>query len=237
MSGVTERKSVKVKVPRGTAKRAAGVSAAAKAKRAAGMAEARAKRAARSVMELKAFRSASGAVELTDTTNLTLLNGLPQGTDVSERDGNLITLKGLLLQVLFKTQAANAKSSIVRVTVVLDMQSNGNAMTAAEMWANSADGAVVSTRNIDNLKRFRVLADDLLQVQCHNATTTVGWHQAVYRRYFNNIKGVKCHYNQAAATIAAITSGALWLLVQSTDDGAAGANLTFEYDDLLRFWG
>ncbi len=204
-------------MPRGTAGRAAGVSAAAKAKRAAGVAEARAKRAVRETMELKAFRSASGAVELTDTTNLTLLNGLPQGTDVSERDGNLITLKGLMLHLLLKNQAANAMSSIVRVTVVLDQQANGAAMTAANMWANSADGQVVTTRNIDNLKRFRVLADDYLQLQCHNATTTASWHQAMYTRYFNNIKGIKIHYNAAVATIAEITSGALWLLVQSTD--------------------
>ncbi len=112
----------------------------------------------------------------------TPIEDIIQGDDSSERNGDSITITSLQCRFLLTAYTAD-DHNIVRILFVVDKQHNGADMTAAELFLDSTvDDILVSPLNLDNMHRFKILSDDLVEIN------NTGRASVVYKKY------VKCNY-------------------------------------------
>lgn len=137
---------------------------------------------------------------------LVLLNGLTQGDTASSRTGNSIRMKSYDMR-WFVNNNSSAGQTEVRVMLVLDKQSNGVTPSVTDILATNT---VVSPRNLDNRKRFKVIMDR------NYAISTAGPSSRYDSAHFKNIQTHVAYYNSSnAGTVADISTNALYLLYLS----------------------
>jgi len=93
--------------------------------------------------------------------NILCLNGVVRGTDVNQRIGRRICLKGLLFRgVVQQTGAGSSVSEMLRLMLVYDRQTNGANPAVGDIIQDVNSGTTdnMSYMNINNTKRFVVLA-------------------------------------------------------------------------------
>jgi len=161
------------------------------------------------------------AVSVTSTPTITLLNGVAQGSNVSNRLGNQITITRLELKSI--TVVGDA-TQFMRLCLIWDKQPNGALAAEADIWALA--GQPLSQRNNDKIARFDILWDHRFILDTNDSVKMVDRNMRVNR---------KTYFNATAGAIANITTGAL-LLFQLSDSGAApnptqGVTVRVFYED------
>lgn len=160
----------------------------------------------------------------------TLLNGIAEGSDNTQRIGRKITMRSLQLkgQVALSqvdlgvvgTYPENADT--IRIAIVFDKQANGVAPAVGDVWNVSGGAAFApySARNMDNVDRFDVLMQDQVTLNLS------GPGAAIVDRYLKINLPVR--YTGTAGAIANITTGSLYLF--ALDTNGTGLNQgTFQF--------
>lgn len=110
-------------------------------------------------VEDKYVDASATAIASSTTATFSLLNPLSLGNTANTRMGN--SVKFLKLTFSFYCSVSSvAVTSIERILIVLDTQTNGAIFTIADLLQNTAAAyAVISPRVPENVERYRVLLD------------------------------------------------------------------------------
>jgi len=167
--------------------------------------------------ELKYIDVASAAY-VTDTTGtLTLLNGIAEGDDNTQRSGRQATMKSVALAGFFQISTTGTPQK-VRVLLVWDNAANGAAPTIAGILSASTAN---SFHNVDNQSRFTILWDHTAVLGVWSLVAT----QSVMDQVIKDVNVVVplnavTQFVGTGATIASIGNGSLYLATIGTN--AAG---------------
>lgn len=179
-----------------------------------------------SVVEKK-WRDLAATAYACDTTgSVTLINGVAQGTDSTNRIGRKYTnvavqIEGIILPQDTTTAIPGNKC---RVMLIHDAQPNG-ALPAVTDILNASNAAAFM--NLDNRDRFRVLSDTNVSLGGLDTTATMAvagaptiHNVSVYRRI-----EIETICDGTTAAIADINSGSLLLLTIGAQVPSSGHNL------------
>ncbi len=180
------------------------------------------------------------AVQEPDTTNLT---AVAQGDGESNRDGrkyamHSIHLKGMVSFPTTESATAPVADSSVRLVLVLDTQTNGAQLTATDVMDGGGSVDLLSFRNLQFTKRFKVLWDKLITVKpqgTNEGAINLFANSNTQRLFSFNKKFAKpipVTMKGTTADIANVTDNSIHLIVVGTD-----ASLNLQYQSRLRFTG
>jgi len=114
----------------------------------------------------KKFYDRSNNVELTNVGQVDLLTAIAQGSGESQRNGNSVLLKSVLVRGRITTDAPNAT---IRVMLIHDKSPDPGTVTLADILTGASDGyAPFNPMNDDNRRRFRVLGSKLMSINSNN---------------------------------------------------------------------
>lgn len=158
----------------------------------------------------------SAANAVSSTPSYILLNGLAQGDDSTNRDGNEVFISSLYIKG--EITAADS-SNLLRMLIIWDSQANSAAPTDAQLFYSPTAYPQLSMINYDYRKRFRVLSDEMFVVDSDDPVT-------FFRRYIKI--GRKTQYVGSSSLIAGITKGALYCVLVSDSGAASHPLVTFQ---------
>jgi len=154
-----------------------------------------------------------------------LLNPIAQGTTASTRIGRRLKMTSMFLRWYVTLAPTTTGATPVRLIIVYDAQSNGAAPAITDILLTDE---ISSPNNLSNSRRFKVLVDE--QRECIG---TSGPQSFMAERFVKLDKLVE--YNtDAGATVAAITSGAVYAFVYQAGS-LATANATGVFYSRIRF--
>ncbi len=150
----------------------------------------------RKIIDTQLTSSASGTAP-----GLVQLTNLAQGNTDTTRIGNKIMITGIQFRYLVTDTVHN----VARVMIIQDKQTNGAIFAATQVLDDiSAGDAIVSLRNRDEVKRFRVIHDAVHQI-------SLTGQDSRYVSKFVKLK-IPVKYDANAGTIADIVSNSLALM-------------------------
>jgi len=166
-------------------------------------------RRATSVSEMKFKDTTRGYNVVPDTgvvdTNVVVI---PQGDGESERVGRKCTIRSIYFKgsaTLESATATNLTDDFIRLMVIQDKQTNGAAFTVGNVLVTAN---FLAHKNLENEKRFRVLSDQMINLNTTVALDT-GGGDAGGERNRTWIKYLRCNipieYDSSAATGAIAT--------------------------------
>jgi len=177
----------------------------------------------RSPGEKKVIDVAQTTTAVNTTGSVTLLNGVATGTDFTDRIGRRTNVTAIQLRGFFTPDLTSATitQNLARILIVEDQQTNGVIATIADIL-----NAVTPTSfmNMSNRERFKVHMDQQLALGPQNFTSDLvcapcpGGHVINFYKKVN----IPMVFEGTAATIASISSGALYLV---TVGNVAAGNL------------
>lgn len=147
------------------------------------------------------------------TGNVVLLNGLTQGDQGFQREGDWVTNKKLKVK---GNMVAGDTTQIMRVMIIADWQSNGVAPTIAQILDISIiTPPTLAYRNMEYVERFTVLHDEF-----YSLVTGADTQQRLFSINLN--LNIKTNYSLGTAgTIADISRGAIFLILLSDSNAAS----------------
>lgn len=153
-----------------------------------------------------------------------LLNGIARGDEINERTGRECVMKSIQINGHCYVTGSGI-DQVMRVLIVYDRQTNGTALTAAQVIsAAGTANDVVTPRNLENRRRFKILYDRMFQL---NASGEPGSSRVFkfYRRLNHPIT-----FNSGdAGTVADITTGSLYAVVVGTAPAGVSAGTVLLY--------
>lgn len=148
--------------------------------------------------------------QLTIATNISnagvtgVLNAMGQGSDYNNRTGNSIKLHALKFRANISLNIATPTATNIRCIIVRDME-NRQALPAIGDVLETAD--VRSPYNHNNIERFKIQYDQLLNFDLYHPTRTL--------EFSKSYKNAHCKYVGTTATVASVDEGSLFLLLLS----------------------
>lgn len=181
--------------------------------------------------ELKTIDIGTGAVNPVPTAGqITLLNGVAQGTDYTARIGRKIEMTSVLLRFWFLPITTSAPvGDACRVIVFHDAQTNAAAPIVTDVL-NAAD--YLSPNNLNNRDRFTTLWDKTITmnpVVYAAAAPTTGNPVTKALKLYRKIRK-EVIFGGTAATVGSITSGGIFLLLISAE-----AQMQLSVNSRIRF--
>lgn len=159
----------------------------------------------------------------TNTADLTLLNGLIQGTTNVTRVGDDVRFSSLFLRLACSHNAVGNAAQYIRYVIFRDNQTNGAAPAVANVLENPTD--FLSPLNLDYSRRFEILKDGVFCLTDQGS-------EAKYKKLYIDLKAKnKKHMHKTdyglgnAGTVADISTGSYYMLTMA--DGANGPSLGF----------
>lgn len=145
------------------------------------------------------------ATAVSTTPAITPVNLIAQGTNVSNRVGNVIRCTRYEIKTV---TVVGDVTQMMRLCVIWDKQPNGATALDTDIWAQA--GQPLSQRNNDKLKRFDILWDEIFTLDTNDSVIVI--NKVIPINRFTE-------YNGSTGLISNITTGAL-LLYQCSDSGA-----------------
>lgn len=178
--------------------------------------------------ELKVIDVAQGPTNNTNTGVLTLVNGVGQGSDFTQRIGRKVCLKSLLIN--WSTSQAGVSTEageVVRMMLIYDSQTNSASLPATTDVLLTADP--FSAMNLNNRDRFKILYDKRATLNPAVYTASVLTAGAPVLRFYS--KYLKLNHEMifsgTGSTIGSIQTGSIFSLVITTSGtGSSTYNLT-----------
>lgn len=164
------------------------------------------------------------------TNGQNLLNGIAQGDTEITRDGKKINMNGLQINVAVAPASATAVPTYGWWAVILDRQPNGAALTPAGVYDTTGSvDLMLAVRNVDNLKRYKVLKRQDFVV----GTIDDGCYPK-FEEYIDLKKALQdvdrnVRYSGTGATIASIATNSLYFVwaVSGQANFAEGTNYPY----------
>lgn len=166
-------------------------------------------------VEVKRLDLLSAVNSISNTSSYFLLNGITQGDDSQNREGNSAYISSVYVRGEITVADAN---NTVRVMLVWDSQPNQAVITDAALFAFTAYPHI-STLNYDQRKRFRVLSDEVYITDTDDPV--------IYFKRYVRI-GRNTMYSATGATISSINKGSLYLVAVSDSSATSHPQLTFQ---------
>lgn len=167
-------------------------------------------------------------VDSTDVVNVATVltvNAMGQGVSSSTRVGNRIVMDRLEVTIQLNNEAAILHPrQPVRLVVVYDYQTNGAAPALLDVIKTYP---LYGYQDTDRFDRFDILLDEIIDYNTFGIPTVTGSDAIMIERFSVLLGGLKTTYNAAAAGVASVTTGGLFVMVVGTS--AAGT------DDLNKF--
>lgn len=149
-----------------------------------------------------------------DTTGgVVLLSGIARGDDINQRAGREVTLRSIECRFLGRVTAGTGIDQQHRLLIVYDRQSNGAAPSVADVLVPAN---VLSPRNLENRRRFKVLYDRYFQLSASGESGS----EKVFK-FYRRLRHPMVFNAGNAGTVSDITSGALYAVILGSQ--AAGA--------------
>lgn len=152
----------------------------------------------------------------------TLLNGIAQGDDYTQRQGRSVLLKSLEMKHYMNSNSGAVKE-IIRCICFIDREPAGVAPTVAQVLDQTSGFAnYVAFRNLNFRKRFKIIQD---QTTCLNEGTS---NEGVFKKWYFPLN-FHTIYGSTGNTISSINEGALYCLLISNYDSpnSPNVNMTF----------
>ncbi len=199
----------KWRAARNTAAQRAARAAAPPATRGFYGAQSRLQRQMQGIMEHKVVDTAAASYGANTTGSVTLLNGVAQGSDFTNRIGRKVTMTSVQLRGFLTPEDDQTEATLARVMLVYDSQPNG-ALPAVTDVLTAADSR--SFNNLNNRDRFRVLVDETHALGQRDTTNSLeGAPTAIVLNRYR-----KCNlpvvFDGTTAAIGDIQTGSLFLL-------------------------
>lgn len=186
-------------------------------------AQGRLKRQLQGIMERKVVDTATATYACDTTGTVTLLNGVAQGSDFSNRIGRKFTNVAIQLEGLIGPQDTTSGPSKCRVMLIYDAQPNGALPAITDVLTASTSSAFM---NLNNRDRFKVICDH----QCvigyiqDTATQAVSTGEGVDNVSVYKKINLETINDGTTAAIGDIQTGSLFLLTVGNQPAASGAN-------------
>lgn len=181
-------------------------------------------------------------------TTIDCLSAVAQGDGESSRDGrkyavNSVHLQGQVSHLAAESETVPAPDIIVKVALVQDTQTNGTELSAENVFSDAAaTHDVYGFRNLQFVKRFKVLAHKWITLPVGQSTTNEGGinlfaNNKVSRKWSMNYKFkepmiVNC--TGTTAVVGSIADNSLHLIACANDNSAT---TTVSYISRCRFTG
>lgn len=191
---------------------------------------------AQGAVKEKKYTDVAAADYVADTTGtVTLLNGIAQGDDNTNREGRQVTMTSVSVKGFLQPVDNITDPGYCRLIVVWDSATNGGAAPAiTDLLAASTS---LSHNNLNNRMRFKVLLDEQYAIGGTNNTATQSFAQSptvvTINRYLPLPKGCVTTFSGTGATSASIQSGAIWMF--TIGSRAAGTGGAFSVATRVRF--
>lgn len=164
--------------------------------------------------ELKDVDTDISALSFTTTGSVTLLNGVAQGTDFTNRVGRKFNTKSILIRMVITSGSTATANHIARWMIVYDKQVNGSLPAVTDILTSAS---ISAPNNLNNRDRFVVILDKQHNIGATGANDNAKVFMKKYRR---------CHLETTnggtAATIGSIQTGGLYFVAV----GSAAAGTT-----------
>jgi len=155
-----------------------------------------------------------------DTTgSITLLNGVAEGDDYTQRSGRGCLMKSICLTGFGNSTAATGLSQQHRVLIFWDNATNGVAPTIVQLLAASN---TVAFPLVDNVNRFTIILDHKYVVGPQSAAIA---DQVIKGFEFNYQLNSYTQYSGVGATVASIQNGSLWMVTLGSNAAGGTAGL------------
>lgn len=185
--------------------------------------------------ELK-YNDIATANYVADTTGtVTLLNGISQGSDNTNRIGRVMVMKSVHVRGIVSPVDSSTGNTLARLILVWDSDTDGVAPTVTDILqtANST-----SPMNLNNRGRFTVLANEEFFIGGISTTATMSYAQSPSGAVFDRFvklpgKGCRTINSGTGATVASIQQGAIWMV--TIGDRGANDGGTFSVYSRVRF--
>lgn len=160
------------------------------------------------------------------TGSLTLLNGIAQGQDITQRIGRKAILKSIYfrLDLYPSTTASSPTGDIVRVLVVYDCQTNSSAPGLGNILISPQ---YLSPMNLDYRDRFKILIDKHVTMPANVYTTgniSAGEGQPKIVKVFKRLNMDQV-FSGTANTIGSIATGSIYLVLLALGTNVTTANM------------
>lgn len=165
---------------------------------------------------------------------LTLLNGIIQGTDYTNRIGRRVIMKSLLFRFYLVPNIAatnGALGDIVRVMLIYDCQANATAPSVPDILANG--GSFSSPMNLNNRDRFKVLTDKFVTIGSWaytGSTLAAGSPRPSQFKIYKKMN-MEIIFGGVGGTVGSIQTGAVYCLLISLNNSLT----TSIFDSRIRF--
>lgn len=157
------------------------------------------KQALRSVAEKKWYDSLNSGLSPVVAGAFAISSAvtIDDGTEDFERVGAKINITAVQYHLEASLDAAETGSNLLRVILFCDKQSNGAAPTVTNILQN-AD--FLSFRNLDNLQRFDILDDTILELNASAGVSGTLIGDSVYKGIYKKVDYVASYASAAATT-------------------------------------
>jgi len=151
-------------------------------------------------------------------TGYSELNDILQGAGVYQRVGTRVTIKSIHVKLQITGQTPATTNTLMRTILVYDRQTNGAAPAIATIFSDQIAGGGVATLfnaglNIANRSRFSIIRDDIRAISFGSESI------ATYKTYAKGAWPVE--YSASGGTIGDIATGAIYLIIASSNPGVA----------------
>lgn len=173
------------------------------------------------------------ATYVADTTgSVTLLNGVAQGDDFTNRTGRKMTMKSLYIRGLVKNVDSVSGPNLARMIIVYDNQTNGAAPVITDILKAASSTSQI---NLNNRDRFRILCDQQYAIGAIDNTATQAYAAGPIVFDFKLYKKLNLEtiFGGTTAAVASINTGSLYMI--TIGDQAAGAGSLFKLTTRIRF--
>lgn len=172
--------------------------------------------------ELKSVDTTVAGAVINATGALNLVNGIARGDDINERTGREVTLKSIHCRFEPYSTATTGQDQWGRIIVVYDRQTNGAAMTIAQLLTAVTP---IAMRNLENRKRFSVLYDKTFTLNSSILGAVqvpeAGGHK--YFEFYRRLNHPMVFNSGDAGTVADITSGSVYVITLGSENAGATA--------------
>lgn len=168
-------------------------------------------------------------------SGVTLLNGISQGDDATNRDGRVIYMRGMNIVINCYYNTTCVAPQYVKWGIFYDTACCGTQVNLSDIWTFSAGVANQGQRNLDNRSRFTCLAEGQMVI---GSTTGVDCmpNARTLQKYIK-MPNLKTVYNGTGNTYGACQQGALWFAICGQVSGAGTTGTVYSFTARLRYVG
>lgn len=163
--------------------------------------------------ELKTIDVDNIAGAVSSVGAVVLLNGVPQGTDYTERIGRKVMMKSVLWRGFVTPNASVSlpEGAFFRYIIFYDAQTNATAPAVTDVLATNAYDAPL---NLTNRDRFRVMVDKFCSINASTFTTgalSAGSPMPKALKFYKKMS-MEVIFGSTGGTVGSIQTGGLFLL-------------------------